>query len=1052
MKYLIALLACASISFGASSTKQPVVFNHALRAGAGSFRAIAPRVFSAQGDTITVVAARVDFKIEVPDDPFTTGLGVFDTSDPSPKYLDAPPHDTGYFDDHLTFLTNYFDTVSRGKLAVKTILLPNKASVANTMGTYAPPQGSTDNKELAQLVSDAWTAAAAANPQFSFSSLDPSRTFFVIFHAGVGRDVDLSSTYGYNPQPQDLPSLYFDLNALQNALGGSFNGVPVDGGNFLITNSAVIPETETRTVNGAQLVLGTNALLASSLGSYLGLPDLYNTTNDYTAIGRFGLEDIASIFAFAGAIPPEPCAWEKMYLGWMQPVELHPIGTQSFSLVAPQAASNTDTTIARLSINSREYFLLENRERNPGGGGITCYYTDTNRTHKKFTTSSDGIGFNPGDIFTGLSADVTDIRGTLTACSNYDWAAAGSGILIWHVDQNIIDQYASTGAVNGAGHTRGVHLMEADGGSLQIGVPIQTILGTTIISEGYDGNTWHRGNQSNFPLYKNEFSDFTQPNAQTNNNTPSGFRVFNFDTNKTRMNFQVQVGGTGIKLTNNFPQRLNGSPGTNPVVTADIDGSGKDAIFLATPNALLAWKADGTKLIANSDSVAIFAFPVSINVAPSIDSVSQKVVALARQAQGSNMYIWLYCWSPQDKNNDGLADTVFQRLIMNGYPRSLTVPMIENGKIIFAADSMIYEYDETGNLLFKQSAHVPVTAIAATDSANIIVVDGSGQSIAELDVPTGQFLWTRNIAIGGNTSLSVGDMNNDSKIEIAVTSDNGNTLLLDDQGNIINTLTLKTPSDATLEADLSAHGILVDVDGRGDKELIAAGAQHLFAQNIRNASVSNFPIAVGGVAPASPISGEPSAALNGTAVPSLILLPTSDGLCHGIVGNTGKEYPGFPLSVGNVIYSTPAITQSQLVIATPDKYLFSYDLGFKPGAGWTQYLHDAQHTSYNGTSTPQASAGEFFPKSRVYNWPNPVRNKFTHIRFYVSENATMHIRIVDLANELVETLPDYQATGGIDNEVELHTDGIQSGVYIVRVEADAADQKDVAFIKMAIVN
>jgi len=104
--------------------------------------------------------------------------------------------------------------------------------------------------------------------------------------------------------------------------------------------------------------------------------------------------------------------------------------------------------------------------------------------------------------------------------------------------------------------------------------------------------------------------------------------------------------------------------------------------------------------------------------------------------------------------------------------------------------------------------------------------------------------------------------------------------------------------------------------------------------------------------------------------------------------------------------------------------------------------------------TPVAScrAGEFFPKNRVYNWPNPVRDKFTHIRFFVSKNATMHIRIVNLANELVESLPDYQATGGIDNEVELHTDGIQSGVYIVRVEADASDQKDVAFIKMAIVN
>ncbi|HZV12481.1 MAG TPA: T9SS type A sorting domain-containing protein, partial [Candidatus Kapabacteria bacterium] len=219
------------------------------------------------------------------------------------------------------------------------------------------------------------------------------------------------------------------------------------------------------------------------------------------------------------------------------------------------------------------------------------------------------------------------------------------------------------------------------------------------------------------------------------------------------------------------------------------------------------------------------------------------------------------------------------------------------------------------------------------------------------------------------------------------------------------------------------------------------------------ASTSNFPIAVGGATSATAVSAQPSAQLNGATISSLILFPTADDLLHGFVGNTGKEYPGFPLSIGSRIDATPAITQSQFVIATPDKYLYSYDLAFATGAGWTQYLHDAQHTSYNGASTtPTASAGEFFPKNRVYNWPNPVRDKFTHIRFFVSKNATMHIRIVNLANELVESLPDYQATGGIDNEVELHTDGIQSGVYIVRVEADASDQKDVAFIKMAIVN
>ena len=157
-------------------------------------------------------------------------------------------------------------------------------------------------------------AVAAANPQFKFESLNPTTTFFILFHAGVGRDIDLSSTYGYNPQPEDLPSLFFNLGALQQSFGDSYAGVPIDSGAFHITNTAIIPETESRLVNDSLLVLGTNALIAASFGSWLGLPALYNTANGYTGIGSFGLENIAAILSadnFSGAFPPEPNAWKK---------------------------------------------------------------------------------------------------------------------------------------------------------------------------------------------------------------------------------------------------------------------------------------------------------------------------------------------------------------------------------------------------------------------------------------------------------------------------------------------------------------------------------------------------------------------------------------------------------------------------------------------------------------------------------------------------------------------------------------------------------------------
>lgn len=77
----------------------------------------------------------------------------------------------------------------------------------------------------------------------------------------------------------------------------------------------IIPSTELRELqllSGNTLIeLGINGLLAASFGSYLGLPDLFNTSNGKTAIGRFGLMDGQSLFSYNGIFPPEPSAWEK---------------------------------------------------------------------------------------------------------------------------------------------------------------------------------------------------------------------------------------------------------------------------------------------------------------------------------------------------------------------------------------------------------------------------------------------------------------------------------------------------------------------------------------------------------------------------------------------------------------------------------------------------------------------------------------------------------------------------------------------------------------------
>ena len=67
--------------------------------------------------------------------------------------------------------------------------------------------------------------------------------------------------------------------AFKEIYGETFEGIPVSNGSFNITNSVIIPETESReveTLTGTYLFeLTINGLLCASIGSHLGLPDLF---------------------------------------------------------------------------------------------------------------------------------------------------------------------------------------------------------------------------------------------------------------------------------------------------------------------------------------------------------------------------------------------------------------------------------------------------------------------------------------------------------------------------------------------------------------------------------------------------------------------------------------------------------------------------------------------------------------------------------------------------------------------------------------------------------
>ncbi|MEE9186878.1 MAG: hypothetical protein V3U10_02475, partial [Bacteroidota bacterium] len=584
-------------------------------------------------DTFRLLGIMVQFQED--DDSRTTGSGTLDLSGTMERIIDPPPHDRSYFLNHLQFLENYYRKVSDGKVIIRSEVLADVITLSKLMEAYSPPKEGP-NRVLGDLLVDAWGAADSSHPEIDFSAFD----VFAIFHAGAGRDIDLVSILGFDPTPLDIPSVFIGLETLKSFFGETYRGVPVDGGSFFIDHSMILPETENRmipTVSGDQLVqLSINGLLCASFGSYLGLPDLFDTETGRTAIGRFGLMDGQSIFSFSGLFPPEPSAWERFYLGWVDPIAAT-TGTTTF-MGRAAGLSGSDSTVFRIPISAQEYFFVENRNRDPEQNGQRVTMIFNGETIQN-TFRHDTAGFN--------AFDVSAVYGVVIDVDDYDWSLPGGvspageffdgGILIWHVDEDVIQSNLSTNAVNADPELRGVDLEEADG-SQDLGQEFGFLSPGAGSEEGTLFDFWYSGNTP--PVYVNEFSSTTHPNSLSNASANSLVSIRDFSDRGPVMMFTVQIGDAGVRPLEGYPRFIGRSAGNySPQVI-------QDKIFVSVNDSVFAYALDGSS--ATLDTNGLFSevggqFPVAFSreLAPSpVDTIVgvQDSSVIRWVASGSERY------------------------------------------------------------------------------------------------------------------------------------------------------------------------------------------------------------------------------------------------------------------------------------------------------------------------------------------------------------------------------------------------------------------------------
>jgi len=958
--------------------------------------------------TIRLLALRVAFLPD--DDPLSTGDGGFDYSEWDGATFDGPPHDREYFELHMTALANYYSSVSYDQLAIEFDVLPSNSQSAyvlpHDMGYYHDylEEQVWYVSQVEKFTRDAF-AVADTTDVIDFSQYDG----YVLFHAGA----DWQSDIGFD-SPFDLPSAHIMLG----------EPILVNEGSTEVWGAAIMPETSSQ--DGLTMVL--NGTLVHEVGHILGLPDLYNVSNFFPAIGMWGIMDSGGSIGMNtpwgwayGLIPASPCAWSKEYMGWLDPVVL--LDDSENIRVTATELRRPGFKLFKIPITSDEYFLIENR-LDDIGDDLTVVIEQER-----------GVVLGPVD------PDCTEPICPVN--HEYDFLIPGPGMLIYHIDDTRVQPgLMPWDSVNADRHRLGVAVEEADG----------------IMDLGNINSFYWAGSKYDpfFAANNGTFSWDTYPSTDTNMGGKTYVAVTDISETGDVMTMDLRFD----RWKDGWPIDLDEPLGTMTPRVADLDGDGDAEIIVAAESgSIYAWHHDGSPVISMSAVLGRFAVvPGGITRSPSVadldgDGDAEVIVA----SEGGSLYVWDHT----DNDTDGYAD-----LHSTEYPLALDGPA---SSVPVASD-----FDDTEGLEIA----------VASGGGNLTVVDGEGVHLGASPYSFGHLVLNE-------VCIAAGDLDNDGLSEIVISTTNrGWVAALNADGSSIvgwpvfvdgwerETAQVvigdidRAPDGAPEVVAVGSGGIvhvwdasgkelqgwpvdlrkrvdarpsLGDLDGDGYLEIIVpAGPGAVAGLRANGTRVENWPLVT-----------DPGDSTRPAGASALIGDMDGDGaldvLSTGPGGSmflsdavSGELIPGWPYSSdpalgtpwagdidddGELDILAVGVSGRVLLMELPYAYevgamIWSTDGGSASGEG-----------AYADSVLPNdpVATGELLSPERTYCYPNPAERSDLTIRVFLEEAADIEIEILDVAGEVVAR---FEREGVLTvNEVTWSTSGVASGLYIVRVEA-----------------